>query len=92
MLSKLVVKSHGILLEFALWILLAIGAIGGFGIGATLGQWSVGAPAGGILGAAFGIAVSFIGAVFVVAPVIFVRDIRQSVRALEEAGRGDSAA
>ena len=92
MLSKLVVKSHGILLELALWILLAIGAIGGIGIGATLGQWSVGALAGGVLGAAFGIAVSFVGAVFVVAPVIFVRDIREAVSALEEAESGDSAA
>lgn len=92
MLSKLVVKSHGILLELALWILLAIGAIGGTGIGATLGQWSVGAPAGAVLGAAVGTSVSFVGAVFVVAPVIFVRDIRQSVRALEEAGSGDGAA
>ena len=91
-MSKLVVKSHGILLELSLWILLAFGAVGGFGIGAALGRWSVGAPAGGVLGALFGIAVSFIGAVFVVAPVIFVRDIRQSVRALEDAGRGDSAA
>ncbi len=90
MLSKLVVKSHGILLELALWILLVIGAIGGFGIGATFGQWSDGALTGGVLGAALGIAASFIGAVFVVAPVIFVRDIRQSVRALEEAG-SDSA-
>lgn len=89
MLSKPAVKCLGIPLELALWVPPAIGATGGIGIGAVLGQWSVGVPAGGVLLAAVGIAVSFTGAVLVVAPVIFVR---QSVRALEESGSGNSAA
>ncbi|MDE0523065.1 MAG: hypothetical protein OXH79_14030 [Boseongicola sp.] len=92
MLRKLLVKRHGILLELSLWILLAIGAVGGIGTGAALGRWSVRAPAGGVSGAFYGIAVPFIGAAFVVAPVIFVRDIRESVSGPEEAGSGDCAA
>ena len=62
MLSKPAVKSLGIPLELALWVPPAIGATGGIGIGAVLGQWSVGVPAGGVLLAAVGIAVSFTGA------------------------------
>ncbi|MXY33340.1 MAG: hypothetical protein F4186_05835 [Boseongicola sp. SB0676_bin_33] len=92
MLSKLAVKSHGILLELSLWTLLAIGATGGFGICAALGQWTVGVPAGGAQSALFGPVVSFIGAVLFVAPVLFIRDIRQSIGALEEAGRCGNAA
>jgi hypothetical protein len=69
MLSKLIVKSYGLLLEVALWLFLVTSFIGG---------WSSGGLGGALaaLGVAFVLSVVFFGALLV------LLDIRDSLRAI----------
>lgn len=78
MLTKMIVSSYEVLIEFALWIFLLICLVAGWKIGSGF----FGASAG-FVGAIGGLAIGFVFAVMFFGAFLVLHDIRKSVRVIE---------
>lgn len=79
-LSKILVDSHGLLVEIGLWLLFVVAAISGWSAGSFVGG-------GGLFGSIVSLIGAFVIAVLFVAPAVILFDVRNRVKAIEEIAR-----
>ncbi|MDE0698707.1 MAG: hypothetical protein OXH76_23050 [Boseongicola sp.] len=79
MLTRLLVRSYSVVVEISLWVLFGAGLLGGFILPLSLGVGGIHA----LLLAIIVLAAVFMFAVLLVAPLLLIKDIRHSVRAIE---------